>query len=87
MLLVFLGSLKTPPFSPSSARNAFWISGLRQRLRRQTADWQLDLVELEGVRLRCQNANDRLCSVKMEAPPGFEPGMEVLQISQGSLSC
>jgi hypothetical protein len=23
----------------------------------------------------------------LEAPPGFEPGMEVLQISQGSLSC
>ena len=24
---------------------------------------------------------------KMEAPPGFEPGMEVLQTPLGSLSC
>jgi hypothetical protein len=25
--------------------------------------------------------------VDLEAPPGFEPGMEVLQISRGFLSC
>ena len=28
-----------------------------------------------------------LKTVNLEAPPGFEPGMEVLQIGLGSLSC
>jgi len=32
---------------------------------------------------RKRNLED--CSVNLEAPPGFEPGMEVLQISPGSL--
>jgi hypothetical protein len=29
----------------------------------------------------------RLRHLGLEAPPGFEPGMEVLQISQGWLNC
>jgi len=29
----------------------------------------------------------RFNGLELEAPPGFEPGMEVLQISQGWLCC
>jgi hypothetical protein len=37
--------------------------------------------------LRHARTNDAEFLRILEAPPGFEPGMEVLQISQGSLSC
>ena len=41
------------------------------------------VVQLEGVRLRSPRHTARSNSHgKMEAPPGFEPGMEVLQISR-----
>jgi hypothetical protein len=33
-----------------------------------------------------ESENRRIRTEKLEAPPGFEPGMEVLQISRGSLS-
>jgi hypothetical protein len=29
----------------------------------------------------------KISDVKLEAPPGFEPGMEVLQISQENVCC
>ena len=53
------------------------------------------LDELHGHSLgiaKAVGANDatplaRFTEEKLEAPPGFEPGIEVLQISLGSLSC
>jgi hypothetical protein len=44
------------------------------------ANSQRGLDQLEGVRSRGQGTDQRICTGKMEAPPGFEPGMAVLQI-------
>jgi hypothetical protein len=40
-----------------------------------------------GSLSRARSLTDRILAEILEAPPGFEPGMEVLQISQSCLSC
>src|SRR6476619_675722 len=57
------------------------INSLRTRLRLGHRGLSSTVVQLEGVRLRCSGRKRSLLLMKMEAPPGFEPGMEVLQTS------
>ena len=40
------------------------------------------VVQLEGVGLRSQGSDDRIGTGKLEAPPGFEPGMEVCRFRE-----
>ena len=48
---------------------------------------KLPISSNRAVELQRVDANLRDCSVKLEAPAGIEPGMEVLQTGPGRLSC
>jgi hypothetical protein len=80
-------SSKPPPFRNPRTPKSYRVSCLRQPMAPRSADLSSTVVQLQGRRLCCRGTNDRIQTGNLEAPPGFEPGMEVLQIQRGRESC
>ena len=74
--------LETSALPHGASGNSQRVSALRRRVT--ASGWEFETVCARRIVPR---TNKRLnLRGKLEAPPGFEPGMEVLQISRGSLS-